>query len=119
MVARKDQDFEMHQGDYKTPVFTVTDRDGNDVDITGMTLTWEMSAKPDSETPLITKVSTDSQEIDKTYGNTNQCIVYIEGSETTDFEEAVYYHELAVVTAASKPQVIAKGAVDLLESLIQ
>lgn len=87
----------LKQGEGKNLKFTVTDDDGNVVDITSATLTYTLKRKKKDTTPLIQKEDSDFDKTQATSG-----IARVPLSQTdTDLSPRIYVSELKVFFSAT------------------
>jgi hypothetical protein len=87
----------LKQGEGRTLKFTVTDSDGNPVDITSAVLTYTIKRTKNSTTELVQKTDDDFNKLDSASG-----IAKVTLSETdTDLTQGIYYSELKVYFSAN------------------
>ena len=82
----------LKQGEGKTFRFTVTDSDGNVVDITTATLTYTIKRTKGSSTALVQKIDSDFDKSDAINGIAKVTL----SEEDTNLNQGIYYSELKV-----------------------
>jgi hypothetical protein len=117
MAMKKNQNFEMAQGDYKELDFTVKNAAGVVVNIAGATINWMLTTQDDLDVALLSK-ATGGSGITITDGAAGECQVALDPLDTKEFD-GVYHHELQLIDGSGNPNVVAEGTVEILESAIQ
>jgi hypothetical protein len=92
------QSFEMFAGDTRAITFTVIDDNGNSVDLTGGSVTWQMAASNWRSDPSILPLLTKHSPTAITLAN-GSFTVNILSTDTVGFTEGSYYHEAQVTLA--------------------
>lgn len=86
-MTQTNQNFSMYQGETKNLVVPITDENGNNLSLTGSTITWALRQRMTSTSNLITK-STPSQITI----NSNTLTVHLLPTDTASIKGA-FYHE--------------------------
>lgn len=116
-MAKEKQNFSLYQGDDKTLRFTVTDKDGTPLVVTGALIEWGCSSSL-KETPLLTKISTDSAQIEIDPQDNTAFFVYLDKSETIDLPAKVLFHH-ARITLSNKRETIEEGHLTVNPTVFQ
>jgi len=109
-VTKRNQDFDMYQGESKVVFIKLDNADGTPFDPTGATMEWWMA-----------KTSHSSKTLQKTIGSglilsTGGVNISLESEDTYDLKPEIWYHELKV-TSPSGLSVVTVGAVHLRPAL--
>jgi hypothetical protein len=110
------QDFEMVAGDAKNLTFTLTDDDGDPLDVSSGTLRWGFAKDIRKDEPLVLKSSGDGIAVSGA-GN-NVVSVTLEKDDTRGYK-GLYGHELEWDEAGSGPTTLAQGQVTFKPELIK
>ena len=111
------QDFELVSGNDKTLRFTLTDENGDPVNLTGATIIWAFAKTATSKASLFDYTSPANVTI--TDPPTDGLFeVDIQRADTEGFKGGEYYHECRVQSAAGNKITVAYGVVTLLDNVI-
>lgn len=109
-MAKKDQDFEIHQGDDKRLIVDVLDED----DITGATINWHLAQQPNKEA-LIEKSTDDDITIAE-----DIFYIFLKPEDTLELNpDILYYHEAELIDDSGNTYTILTGRVSILPALIK
>lgn len=107
------------QGTSKTLVLTVKDKHDDPVDLTGATLYFSVKRdERDVGNPLIQKISTDSAQIEVPNPTDGIAKIYLQPSDTQNFETTQYKFDVWMVSAIGKRFVVVKPSVFNVEAAV-
>jgi hypothetical protein len=107
------------RGTSKTLVLTVKDKEGDPVNLTGATIYF--SVKRDEEdvgNPLIQKISTNSTEIEIPNPTDGIAKIYLQPSDTQNFDVTQYKFDVWMVSAIGKRFVVVKTSIFNVEAAV-
>lgn len=113
-MTKRNQDFEMHEGDSKDVEITVTDPiTGAPVDLTGATISWVLKERASDATALLT-LSTGGGEIVLTDEDNGVFEVQLDPADTAGLLSGnelskEYYHEAEITTSGGDVATVTTG----------
>lgn len=109
MPAKNQQDFEMRQGDFRNLDFTIKDKDGTVVNVTGFTGEWMLARSREDTSPLLTK----SPSVED--GVNGIMRVTMDPSDTLSPSalRGEFYQELELSNPSGNPSVVAEGIITI------
>ena len=111
------QDFEIVSGNDRSVNITVTDDDGNAVDLTGATITWKAATSPEASSALITKTNDSTNGISVSTPSNGVLTINLDPADTQSLD-GVYYHETLVTDSSGNKSTVAIGHMKVRPNLI-
>jgi hypothetical protein len=118
-MAAVQERLDLHAGDDKELIVTITDNAGATLDLTGYKLRWVL-ADSDTGPVRVRKVSEAVEQIEILNQTTNRgkCKVFIVPADTAKLAPRQMYHELDVIDTANKKSTVLFGTVTLRASRV-
>jgi hypothetical protein len=109
------QNFEIHAGDSRDIVVTVTDSQGAAVDLTGAAVAWQLARSAGSAAAVVSKSL--GAGIAITDGPNGVFTVTLDPADTESLT-GLYYHEAEVTDAAGNRSTVLTGVATVIPTLI-
>ena len=116
MSAAPELIFEMHQGDTKRLVITITDPDGDPISLVGATsIKWWVAKRVTSTSKLLQKDLSDGIVVTDAAGGV--VTISIDPEDTVAVTGS-YYHELEVIDSAGDIGTVLRGTMTIVRALV-
>jgi hypothetical protein len=109
------QNFEIHAGDSRDIVVTVTDSQGGAFDLTGAAIAWQLARSAGSTSPAVSKSLGGGIAI--TDGPNGVFTVTLDPADTAALS-GLYYHEAEVTDGAGNRSTVLSGVATVIPTLI-
>ena len=117
MDESKRNDFSIPAGGDRLLVITVSEQDGNLMNLTGCLIKWALCTAPPKLASVVTKESTTGaiRIADQTSAR-GQFTVQLDGADTKTLPAGTYYHEARVTDSDGNSDIVVDGLVTLFGS---
>lgn len=110
-MSHSTQNFEIHAGDSRDIVVTVTDSQGGAVDLTGAAIAWQLARSADAASPAVFKSL--GTGISITDGPNGVFTVTLDSADTEGLT-GLYYHEAEVTDTAGNRSTVLSGVATII-----
>jgi hypothetical protein len=107
------QNATLKKGDMKRFTIPIEKLDGTEVDLRNFTVYWYLY-RENGYAPIVTKASTDTNQIKITDPLTGEVTVILRSQDTKTLTDGRYYHELQIVDNEGEPSTVTTGYLTIL-----